>query len=486
MAFSHHFDPTVLREYDIRGVVGRTLHPADAFAIGRVFGSMLAEGDGVAKDGAAKGDGTARDAAKRVAVGYDGRLTSPELEQALVDGLRASGVEALRVGRGPTPMLYYAATTLATDGAVMVTGSHNPPDYNGFKMMWGRKPFFGQQILRIGELAETGKVVPEASAGEQAIAIADDYVARLLVDWDGGDRMLKVVWDNGNGAAGDVLQKLVASLPGEHFVLNGTIDGRFPAHHPDPTVPANLAQLIAEVRARKADIGIAFDGDADRIGLVDDTGEILFGDQLMVLLARDVLKDHPGATIIADVKASQVLFDEIAKAGGNPLMWKTGHSLIKSKMAEMASPLAGEMSGHIFFADRWYGFDDALYAAVRTLGIVARMSGKLSAVRDALPHVINTPEVRFDCDDRRKFAVIEEVAARLRAEGAKVSATDGVRVQTPDGWWLLRASNTQAVLVARCEATSSAGLDRLKAALVKQLSASGLAEPDFSGSHAGH
>jgi phosphomannomutase len=469
MAFSHHFDPTVLREYDIRGIVGRTLHPADAFAIGRVFGSMVSRGGG-----------------SKVAVGYDGRLTSPELEQALVDGLRASGMEVLRIGLGPTPMLYYAATTLQTDGAVMVTGSHNPSDYNGFKMMWGRKPFFGQQILEIGKLAEAGDVVPEAAGSERAVAIADDYVARLLADWDGGDRMLKVVWDNGNGAAGDVLEKLVASLPGEHLVLNGTIDGRFPAHHPDPTVPANLVELIAEVRGRKADIGIAFDGDADRIGLVDDKGEIMFGDQLMVLLARDVLKEHPGATIIADVKASQVLFDEIAKAGGSPLMWKTGHSLIKSKMAETGSPLAGEMSGHIFFADRWYGFDDALYAAVRTLGIIARMTGKLSAVREALPQVVNTPEVRFDCDDRRKFAVIEEVADRLAAEGAKVSSTDGVRVQTADGWWLLRASNTQAVLVARCEANSAAGLERLKAALVKQLSASGLAAPDFSGSHAGH
>jgi phosphomannomutase len=469
MAFSHRFDPTVLREYDIRGIMGRTLHPADAFAIGRVFGSIVSRTGGT-----------------QVAVGYDGRLTSPELEQAVVDGLRACGMQVLRIGRGPTPMLYYAATKLKTDGAIMVTGSHNPADYNGFKMMIGRKPFFGQQILQIGALAEAGDVVPEAAGDEQAVSIAEDYIARVLADWDGGDRMLKVVWDNGNGAAGDVLAKLVASLPGEHFVLNGTIDGRFPAHHPDPTVPANLVELIAAVRARKADIGIAFDGDADRIGLVDDTGEIMFGDQLMVLLARDVLKEHPGAMIIADVKASQVLFDEIAKAGGRPLMWKTGHSLIKSKMAETGSPLAGEMSGHIFFADRWYGFDDALYAAVRTLGIIARMPGKLSDVRKALPHVINTPEVRFDCDDSRKFAVIEEVAARLSAEGAKVSLTDGVRVQTADGWWLLRASNTQAVLVARCEASTAAGLDRLKAALVKHLSASGLAQPDFSGSHAGH
>jgi phosphomannomutase len=469
MAFSHHFDPTVLREYDIRGIVGRTLHAADAFAIGRAFGTIVSRGGG-----------------KRVAVGYDGRLTSPELEQALVDGLRASGMQVLRIGRGPTPMLYYTATTLETDGAVMVTGSHNPPDYNGFKMMLGRKPFFGEQILEIGRLAETGDVVAEASGSEQVVAVADDYVARLLSDWDGGDRMLKVVWDNGNGAAGDALEKLVASLPGEHVVLNGPIDGNFPAHHPDPTVPANLAELIAEVRARGADIGIAFDGDADRIGLVDDTGEILFGDQILVLLARDVLKAHPGATIIADVKASQVLFDEVAKAGGVPLMWKTGHSLIKSKMAETGSPLAGEMSGHIFFADRWYGFDDALYAAVRTLGILARLGTPLSEVRKALPHVINTPEVRFDCDDRRKFAVIAEVADRLSAEGAKVSATDGVRVQTADGWWLLRASNTQAVLVARCEAATQAGLERLKAALVAQLVASGLSEPDFAGGNAGH
>ncbi len=469
MAFSHRFDPTVLREYDIRGIIGRTLHEADAFAIGRVFGSIVAQSGG-----------------QRVAVGYDGRLTSPALEQALVEGLKASGMQVLRVGRGPTPMLYYAATTLETDGAVMVTGSHNPPDYNGFKMMQGRKPFYGSQIRQVGDLAAVGNVVPEAEGSDQKVDIIDDYVARLLADWDGGDRMLKVVWDNGNGAAGDVLRKLVASLPGEHTVLNGTIDGSFPAHHPDPTVPANLRQLIDEVKKQKADVGVAFDGDADRIGLVDDEGHILFGDQLLVLLSRDVLKEKPGATIIADVKASQVLFDEVGKAGGSPLMWKTGHSLIKSKMAETGSPLAGEMSGHIFFADRWYGFDDALYAAVRTLGIVARMDGKVSHFRSSLPQVINTPEVRFDCDDSRKFAVIEEVAKRLAAEGAKVSGTDGVRVLTDDGWWLLRASNTQAVLVARAEATTEGGLERLKAALVAQLKQSGLEEPDFSGSHAGH
>jgi phosphomannomutase len=469
MRFSHRFDPTTLREYDIRGIVGRTLHEEDAFAIGRTFGSIVAQKGG-----------------RTTAVGYDGRLSSPALEAALVMGLSRSGIKVVRIGICPTPMLYYAATRLETDGAVMVTGSHNPPDYNGFKMMLGRKPFFGGDIKRLGALAEMGDVVAESGAPERNIDIAADYIARLLADWDGGDRTLKVVWDNGNGSAGDVLARLVAALPGEHVVLNGKIDGTFPAHHPDPTVPANLQEIIREVQAREADIGIAFDGDADRIGVIDDSGQILFGDQLMVLLSRDVLRARPGATIIADVKASQVLFDEIARAGGNPLMWRTGHSLIKAKMAETGSPLAGEMSGHIFFADHWYGFDDALYAAVRTLGILARTQQKLSAVRDALPQVVNTPELRFDCDEARKFAVIDEVAARLRAESANVSDVDGVRVSTPDGWWLLRASNTQAVLVARAEASSAAGLQRLKAALVRQLETSGLPPPDFSGSHAGH
>jgi phosphomannomutase len=469
MAFSHRFDPTTLREYDIRGIVGRTLSEEDAFAIGRCFGTIVARNNG-----------------HTIAVGYDGRLSSPALEEALTRGLMACGMEVTRIGRGPTPMLYYASASLKSDGAVMVTGSHNPPDYNGFKMMLGGKPFFATQIRDLGIMAAAGDVVPEAEGNERQLDVCPDYVARLLSDWDGGDRLLRVIWDNGNGAAGDVLTKLVAGLPGEHTVLNATVDGTFPAHHPDPTVPKNLEQLIAEVARQRADVGIAFDGDADRIGLIDNKGRILFGDQLLVILARDVLHEHPGATIIADVKASQVLFDEIARAGGDPLMWRTGHSLIKAKMAETGSPLAGEMSGHIFFADRWYGFDDALYAAVRTLGVLARMDQKLSDIRDALPQVINTPEVRFDCDDTRKFSVIEEVAERLRAEGAKVSETDGVRVQTNDGWWLLRASNTQAVLVARAEATSDAGLERLKQALVQQLEQSGLHAPDFSGGHAGH
>lgn len=469
-AFKHNFHPTMLREYDIRGIVGETLNPEDAFAIGRCFGSIIVRAEG-----------------KKVAVGYDGRLSSPDLEPQLVAGLRACGLEVLRIGLVATPMLYYAAYALGTDGAIMVTGSHNPPNYNGFKMMLGKKPFFGAQIQEIGRMAAEGDVVPPSTEGsDRSVDIAEDYAARVMRDYDGGDRKLKVVWDPGNGAASDMTKVLAARLPGEHFVINGMVDGTFPNHHPDPTVPKNLEQLIEEVARQGADLGIAFDGDGDRIGVVDNEGHILFGDQLMIVLARDVLKAKPGAIIIADVKASQVLFDEIAKAGGKPLMWKTGHSLIKSKMAETGAPLAGEMSGHIFFADKWYGFDDALYSAVRLLGIVARMDRPLSAVRAALPQVINTPELRFDCPEDRKFKVVQEVKDRLAAEGAKVQDVDGVRVLTDDGWWLLRASNTQAVLVARAEATSEAGLERLKAHLSAQLQKSGLAAPDFSGANVGH
>jgi phosphomannomutase len=469
MAFSHRFEPTVLREYDIRGVVGATLHEPDAFAIGRCFGTLIAR-----KGGA------------RVAVGRDGRVSSPAMEAALVNGLMESGMEVIRIGLGPTPMLYYAAATLGTDGAIQVTGSHNPANYNGFKMTMAGKPFFGRDIQALGAMAAAGDVVIASPGRARDQDISGAYIDRLVKDWDGGARGLKIVWDNGHGAAGDVLARLVKRLPGEHTILFGEIDGTFPAHHPDPTVPANLTALIAEVARQGADLGIAFDGDADRIGLVDDTGAVIFGDQLLILLARDVLRARPGASIIADVKASQVLFDEVARAGGTPEMWKTGHSLIKARMAETGCPLAGEMSGHIFFADKWYGFDDALYAAVRTLGVLARMPEPLSAMRLALPQVMNTPELRFDCADTRKFTVIEEVARRLRDAGANVNAIDGVRVNTEDGWWLLRASNTQAVLVARAEARSEAGLERLKAALVAQLTASGLAAPDFSGANAGH
>ena len=455
----HGFHPTILREYDIRGIVGETLFPIDAFHIGKAFGTRVRRAGG-----------------RVVCVGWDGRLSSPDLAAAVVEGLAATGCQVRRVGRGPTPMLYFAAKVREADGGIMITGSHNPPTHNGFKMVLGGKPFFGPDIRDLGRIAAEG----DFAAGEGEVvddAIAAEYVERLVQDYDGA-RPLTVVWDAGNGAAGEVLGDLVRKLPGRHVVLFGEVDGRFPNHHPDPTEPHNLRDLQDAVLFEHADLGIAFDGDGDRIGVVDGEGRILWGDQILVILAEDLLKTRPGATVIADVKASKVFFDEVARLGGHPLMGRTGHSLIKTQMAETGAPLAGEMSGHIFFADRWYGFDDALYAAVRLLGVVARWEREtLAHRRDRLPHMVNTPEMRFDCPEERKFQVVAEVKARLQAAGATVNAIDGVRVDTPDGWWLLRASNTQAVLVARCEAASVDGLKRLRAVLQAELTASGVELP---------
>ena len=453
---------TLLREYDIRGIVGETLFPEDARTIGRAFGSIIA-----------------RDGGKTAAVGYDGRLSSPEMEKAVVEGLTAVGISVIRVGRGPTPMLYYAAHEMATDGAVMVTGSHNPPSHNGFKLSRKGKSFYGADIQRLGEIATKG----DFTAGIGVVGareVLDDYVQRLARDYRGA-RALRVAWDPGNGAAGEATQKLVRLLPGRHTVINGTIDGTFPAHHPDPTVEKNLDQLKAAVIDGNCDLGFAFDGDGDRIGMVDGQGRVLWGDQILVLLAADVLKDEPRSVIIADVKASQVFFDEIRRMGGKPLMWKTGHSLIKTKMQELGAPLAGEMSAHIFFRHRYYGFDDALYAAVRMLSVAASSDKSVAQMRDALPQMVNTPEIRFDCPEERKFEVIAEVQKRLKgAKGMEVNDVDGVRVTTSDGWWLLRASNTQAVLVARCESGDAAGLARLKAALAEQLTMSKVEVPDLA------
>ncbi len=465
MSTVHKFHPSVLREYDIRGIVGETLSPADAGAVGRGFGTIVRRAGG-----------------RRVCVGFDGRLSSPAMEAALVAGLMSVGIAVDRVGRGPTPMLYFATFDSKADGGIMVTGSHNPPTHNGFKMMIGKKPFFGADIKTLGAMAAAGDCDLAQGVCGEAPAFAR-YLDRLMVDYS-GQRPLTAVWDPGNGAGAEVVTELVKRLPGKHIVLNGVIDGTFPAHHPDPTVPKNLEQLIAAVKAERADVGFAFDGDADRIGVVDGKGRILWGDQIMQILAEEVLKSAPGAAIIADVKASQALFDEVERMGGRPIVWKTGHSLIKNKMAETKAPLAGEMSGHIFFADKYYGFDDAVYAAIRFLSIMAKDPG-FDLVRryDRMPALINTPELRFPCADERKFAVVDEVKLRLAASGAKVSDIDGVRVSSTGGWWLLRASNTQAVLVARAEADTEAHLEGLKAELANQLRLSGLDLPTESAGH---
>lgn len=459
---THKFDPTTLREYDIRGIVGETLSDADARAIGRSFGTMIRRAGG-----------------SRVVVGYDGRTSSPMLEEALVEGLNAAGVDAVRIGLGPTPMLYFAEAVLEVDGGIEITGSHNPANYNGFKMVFQHGPFFGSDIQALGAMALAGDW-ESGSGSSETVDISDAYIDRLVAGHAGGE--FRVGWDAGNGAAGEIVERLVARLPGEHFTLFTDIDGSFPNHHPDPTDEANLADLKQLVAEKSLDFGVAFDGDGDRIGAIDSTGRVIWGDQLLAILAEPVLLKDPGATIIADVKASQALYDRIAELGGDPLMWKTGHSLIKSKMKETGCPLAGEMSGHVFFAQDYYGFDDALYAAVQLISSAHILGKSVTQLRDAIPDMINTPEMRFQVDESRKFAVIDEVLERLRAEGANVNDTDGARVNTDDGWWLLRASNTQDVLVARAEAKSDAGLDRLMAQIDGQLAASGLER----GPQAGH
>ena len=446
----HSFHPDILREYDVRGIVGETLFPADARALGAAFGALVG-----------------REGGSSVCVGWDGRHSSPALRDALIDGLTASGRRVLTVGRGPTPMLNFALHERGADAGVMVTGSHNPGDHNGFKMAFGPgcgggRPVFGAEIRALGRSAAGGVEVAAGPGETGAVDVAEAYTERLVAELDGADlSALTAVWDCGNGAAGEIAARLTGRLAGTHHLLFAAIDGDFPNHHPDPTVPANLADLQAAVARYGADVGIAFDGDGDRIGIVDDSGAILWPDQIMIYFAADLLRQHPGARVIADVKASQVLFDEVARLGGAPEMYRTGHSPIKSRMQETGAPMAGEMSGHLFFRDRYYGFDDALYAAVRLLRVMAGDPAPLSAFRAALPPVFNTPEIRVEVDEARKFTIVEAVGARLEAQGADFIAVDGIRAQTADGWWLLRASNTQAALSLRCEAGTEEGLKRV-------------------------
>ncbi|WP_336987531.1 phosphoglucomutase/phosphomannomutase PgmG [Altererythrobacter aquiaggeris] len=466
---SHTFDPTVLREYDIRGIIGETLGPDDARAIGRGFATLLKQAGG-----------------SKVAVGYDGRVSSPILERALIEGLNASGCDVVTIGMVATPTLYYAeASAEDVDGGIQITGSHNPANYNGFKMVFQGRPFFGQDIQTIGRLAAAGDWM-DGTGSVETREVGTAYIDRLLTGLDGiADSdlgALRIGWDAGNGAAGPALEALAARLPGEHHLLYTDVDGTFPNHHPDPTVEANLEDLRQLVARKNLDFGVAFDGDGDRIGAIDGEGRVIWGDQLLMIYAEDLLKKLPNSTIIADVKASRALFEHIAEHGGTPVMWKTGHSLIKSKMKETGAPLAGEMSGHVFFADDYYGFDDALYAGVRLIAASARLGRSVTQLRSDMPQMINTPEMRFQVDEARKFASIAEVEQRLASTDLEVDGTDGVRVTTPDGWWLLRASNTQDVLVARAESDSEAGLERLVAQIDDQLAKSGIKR----GASAGH
>lgn len=448
-------NPAIVRAYDLRGTVGHELGCSDAIALGLAYAT------------AARAQGRTH-----IAVARDGRLSSPELETALVSGLFEGGLDVTRLGLAPTPELHFAIYAFGFDGGIMVTGSHNPPGENGFKLVLGKHPIYGRALR---ELVAT-KVLRGSRGHTACIDIAGEYAARIAGFAENG-RELHVIWDCGSGAAGAVVGAIVARLPGRHSVLNGKVDGRFPAHHPDPAVAENLQQLQAAVVSNAADLGIAFDGDGDRIGVVDESGTIVWPDQLLLLLARDVLAEHPGAPLVADVKSSRVLFEGIGGLGGRPVMAPSGYVLVREAMLREGAPLAGEMSGHIIYERCWNATDDALHVAVRTMNAVARLGSSLGEFRRSLPVTCATPEVRFPCPEDCKLAVIQEIAERLAGSDAEVNSTDGLRVSTDAGWWLLRASGTEAKLTARCEAADQVGLAQVTRTLARELETSGLEVP---------
>jgi len=436
------FKPGIFREYDIRGIADEELLDADVELLGQALGTYLI-----------------RDSGRTICLGRDCRVSSDRIHHALLKGLLASGANVLDIGTGPTPLLYYSVVHFEAAGGVMITGSHNPPEYNGIKTVCGSGTLHGEQIQQVLKLIQGSDF--ESGAGTvKEVDAATPYVDEIASQFQFA-RRVKVVVDAGNGTGGPVFHRILEKLNIDPVELFFEMDGRFPNHHPDPTVPENLRDLAKAVRKEKAELGIAFDGDADRIGALDENGNVIYGDMLLLIFGREILSRKPGATFIGEVKCSQVMYDKLAELGGNPIMYKTGHSLIKAKMKQAHAELAGEMSGHMFFADRYYGFDDALYAACRLLEIVAKSGKPLSAQLEGVPKTVSTPELRVDCPDDKKFLVVEKVAEIVRRRHQVVDV-DGVRVPFAQGWGLVRASNTQPVLVMRFEATSQKLLDEYR------------------------
>ena len=433
----------IFREYDIRGIVGRDLTDETVAILGKAIGTFFR-----------------KNGAKRIAIGFDARISSPRFKDLLVRGFNETGCDAVLIGKVPTPVLYHTVYTKPVDGGVMITGSHNPPDHNGFKICLGKQTLFGSQIQEIKEIALSGDFT-EGEGTSENLEVLADYEKDILSKINLGNRKIKAVVDAGNGMGGVTAEPIYEKLGVELVKLFIEPDSNFPNHHPDPTVTENLQDTIRAVRETGADLGIAFDGDGDRIGIVDENGRIIWGDELMVLLSREILKEKPNSTIIAEVKCSQNLFDDIAARGGKPLMWKAGHSLIKAKMKETGAALAGEMSGHIFFADRFYGFDDATYAGARVLEILSKTDKTLSELLSDLPETFSTPELRVDCADERKFDIVRQIADEF-AKTNEVITTDGARILFENGWGLVRASNTQAILVLRFEADSEENLQEIQ------------------------
>ena len=437
-------NPTIFREYDIRGLAEKDFDADFARHLGKVHGTLIGEKGG-----------------KRVSVGRDCRFTSEMYAQAVIEGFVSAGLEVIDIGVCPTPLLYFSLFHLDLDGGIQVTASHNPSEYNGFKVCMGKDTLYGSQIQNLRRLIEEKRFTERAGGKRAAYAIVPPYEDHLKRDVPALARPLKVVVDAGSGVAGPVAPPIFRRLGCTVWEIACVPDGSFPIHHPDPTVPENLEQLIRQVKEERADLGIAYDGDGDRIGVVDDRGNILWGDELLILFARDVLKQHPGAVIISEVKCSQRLFDQIRLHGGVPIMWKAGHSLLKAKMKETHALLAGEMSGHMFFADRYFGYDDAIYASVRLLELVARAGRPLSALLSDLDKTVSTPEIRVECPDEQKFAIAEKAKQYFR-QHYPIIEVDGVRIQFPEGWGLVRASNTQPALVLRFEAKDAVKLNEYR------------------------
>ncbi len=445
--------PGIFREYDIRGVVDRDLTGEAVFLVGRALGTQVREQGG-----------------RRVVVGRDCRESGPRFAERMAAGLTASGVDVVDLGVVPTPLVYFAAATLEVDGLCQITGSHNPPEYNGLKVGVGETTLHGEGIQRLLQVIQAGRFADGRGRVSRHDVVAP-YLAAVKQNLRLGPRRIKVVVDAGNGTGGVVAVPLFRSLGIEVVPLFVEMDGRFPNHHPDPTVEANLAHLKAAVAESRADLGIAYDGDADRVGAVDEKGQVLWGDQLMILFSRAVLAEHPGATIVGEVKCSMILYDDIARRGGRPIMWKAGHSLIKAKMKEEGALLAGEMSGHIFFGHRWFGFDDGIYSSARLLELVSHTDQPASSLLADVPRTYSTPEIRVDCPEDQKFEVVRRAQAFFAARYPAVTV-DGVRVTFPDGWGLVRASNTQPLLVLRFEARTPerlAEIQRLVAGKVEEL-----------------
>ncbi len=439
-----NINPKIFRNYDIRGIVEEDLTPEVVESIGKAFGTILRE----------KGK-------KEIFIGRDARLSSPALRDHLMKGLISTGLKVIDLGMVPTPVFYFAVFYKKKDGGVQITGSHNPPEYNGFKLMVGEDTLFGEQIKEIYKRIIKGNYIKDIGGSIESYDIIPEY-KQFLVNNVKIERELKIVIDAGNGVGGFVAVPIFKELGAEVIELYTEPDGKFPNHHPDPTVPEYMKDLIEKVVEVKADFGIGYDGDADRIGVVDDKGNLLFGDQIVYILAKELLKEKPGCKIIADVKASQTLFDAIKEFGGIPIMWKTGHSFIKNKIKEENAELAGEMSGHIFFKNRYFGFDDAIYSSVRFAEVISRYNKKVSEWVAEMPKVYNTPEIRRESTEEHKFQIVEELKKRFKEKGYNVIDVDGVRAVFPDGWGLVRASNTQPVLVLRFEAKSEESLEKIR------------------------